>query len=785
MLLFYLIFFLFSNRIHARNDSTEFIPKLEDLYPLPNNDQIEIIAAQFHQNPNWEQGNMPMSLTEVEETTPNQPISREPQNRPGIYKTGHNYRPGEMHPYRIDHYGVHPHSKHHIFFVRHGVYFYTEDEPNAHLLRYGKYQARMAGYKINQIIHGLIQRLGPLTKPIKLVSSTQTRAIETLYNIRLQLSNNLQFETTFIQDTGLSECVDSAKQRVRWLYFVREYLQPLKSNQPEHSITIIASHGNILTAFNHIIKNFLLRRRPPATFPTFDLPQGTGLAHGDTLYYSSNGAQPIQLQQIIHMNEIPITVNHAHLRKDFYYEWAAMHQCRSYHGRANMRNYIQAGLIDNIFGKDYFQNKMKNYESIVYMELKYEYATHILPMMLYTCRSYLYRLPFIQANTDFESFNRLMSPIPVPATLQEQSSRLTIPLYQFSAYGMPFRVDNRIQKFRKNPIMSRQFVSPDSVHPESRDEKTSYLTRLGINQIRGIMSQIHHIIHLHKEKLPEDGHIFPVTIAADPTIQSAESCFHVRSLLLSANYTVSEQVTDLGLQYNYFGKKTTADMIDFQRVQALYMLRHYLIPDETDSKRPSLQVHILCGDGRLFTAFRQEMALNNLLIQPHQRFSTLSDPYYNALKHGNALFFEAIGHELLKLHNALDLLGSRNISDEQRIATDQPLQLTALDLQYWFRSRYGPCTLDYFLQNKETLSLSVTNTGSMYQKYIARIIRKEWNPYLAGRLFIYSCRLQLTLTSGSNQCEQQAAGAGAIANEAVAQCREQNTARGGPFGNCS
>ncbi|CAF3870675.1 unnamed protein product [Rotaria sp. Silwood1] len=245
-------------------------------------------------------------------------------------------------------------------------------------------------------------------------------------------------------------------------------------------------------------------------------------------------------------------------------------------------------------------------------------------------------------------------------------------------------------------------------------------------------------------------------------------------------------------------------MIDFQRVQALYMLRHYLIPDETDSKRPSLQVHILCGDGRLFTAFRQEMALNNLLIQPHQRFSTLSDPYYNALKHGNALFFEAIGHELLKLHNALDLLGSRNISDEQRIATDQPLQLTALDLQYWFRSRYGPCTLDYFLQNKETLSLSVTNTGSMYQKYIARIIRKEWNPYLAGSiiyiccfyflmknknifvgLFIYSCRLQLTLTSGSNQCEQQAAGAGAIANEAVAQCREQNTARGGPFGNCS
>lgn len=28
------------------------------------------------------------------------------------------------------------------------------------------------------------------------------------------------------------------------------------------------------------------------------------------------------------MNEIPVTVNHAHLSKDIYYEWAAMHKCR-------------------------------------------------------------------------------------------------------------------------------------------------------------------------------------------------------------------------------------------------------------------------------------------------------------------------------------------------------------------------------------------------------------------------------------------------------------------------
>jgi len=87
------------------------------------------------------------------------------------------------------------------------LYFYTEDEPSSHLLRYGKYQARMAGHKINKKIRELIQHLGPLTRPIKLISSTQTRAFETLYNIRLQLDNKLKFETEIIQDTGLTECV--------------------------------------------------------------------------------------------------------------------------------------------------------------------------------------------------------------------------------------------------------------------------------------------------------------------------------------------------------------------------------------------------------------------------------------------------------------------------------------------------------------------------------------------------------------------------------------------------
>ena len=39
--------------------------------------------------------------------------------------------------------------------------------------------------------------------------------------------------------------------------------------------------------------------------------------------------------------------------------------------------------------------------------------------------------------------------------------------------------------------------------------------------------------------------------------------------------------------------------MQFQRVQILHMLRTYLSPDTSDATRPSLKIHILCGEGRL------------------------------------------------------------------------------------------------------------------------------------------------------------------------------------------
>lgn len=205
-----ILLLLLSNIINANNNTGDFIPTLEELYPLPINEQLSLIASQFRQNPIWELGNMPLLLTEAQQMTPITCIccARESRYGHGItYKNGHLFAPDFLNPYHINPTRVHPRTTHHIFLVRHGLYFYTEDESTSHLLRYGKYQARIAGHKINKKIHELIQTIGPLTRPIKLVSSTQTRAFETLFNIRLQLSNNLVFEPEIIQDSGLRECV--------------------------------------------------------------------------------------------------------------------------------------------------------------------------------------------------------------------------------------------------------------------------------------------------------------------------------------------------------------------------------------------------------------------------------------------------------------------------------------------------------------------------------------------------------------------------------------------------
>ena len=60
-----------------------------------------------------------------------------------------------------------------------------------------------------------------------------------------------------------------------------------------------------------------------------------------------------------------------------------------------------------------------------------------------------------------------------------------------------------------------------------------------------------------RAKLAEDFPLHPIGIFAEGTVESAESCAQVRHLLEDVDLPVAEQITDIGLQYNYFERCTT------------------------------------------------------------------------------------------------------------------------------------------------------------------------------------------------------------------------------------
>ncbi|CAF0888301.1 unnamed protein product [Adineta ricciae] len=734
MLLFYLILFVSSKYTEAIDSLTHQITKLEHLYPLPTNDKIEALAAQFDQEPNWEYGNMRMRLSDIEESTPNDPrVAAPPKTGPGIIKQGHLHFPESYHGYPVDNEGVHAETKHYIFVVRHGLYLNTEQDASSHLLRYGKYQARMAGDKINKTIRDIIAKSGPLTRPIKLVSSTQTRAFETLYNIRLQLGNDFEYEPEIIQDTGITECVDVRRVRLRWMYFVSEYLQPVKSDRPETTITIVASHGNLLTSFDYIIHNFVHEGHPPHTFGQFQFPVSTGLTHGETLLYLITGNELIQRIAFFQQNEIPITINHAQLGRDYYYQWAALFQCKIQHAIDNINGYVQVAILKHVFSIEHFPNTIKNYVNIVGQEMVDEYETHLLPMLMNTCRTYLYHLSMMQTNTDFGSFSRLVPPVKIPESAEELRTPIDLPTDRFSAYALPFTVDNTILAFKKRDLRN-------------------------------------------------DARVLPIRIINGPEMASAESCFHVRSLLLSVDYNVTEQVTDIGIEFNYFQRSGTFDFFEYQRMQAHYMFDRYFRATRVEPERPSFEVYIFCGDGRYFSGFRHELTDQRILSVAAlhvPRYTGINDA---GLEHASALFFEVLGSDSITLHDILTVQKARGISEHQRMVTKASIGLSLNDVNTWVNDKNGPCSLKYLIDNMADVSLQLTAGSTVAQERVAAVLQDEWNPYLAGML-IYTCRLKLNvldipaLPSASNTNDE---------NATANQCKKEdgNGAAAGPSGDC-
>ena len=135
MFLFYLILFSTASRTDAnRNTTSAPVPSIEELFPMPMNDEINDIAAQFRQNPDWERGNLPLPSTEAEETEAQEPVPHEFPTGPGTIKRGHLFETNDMHGYRIDTAGVHPETEHHIFLVRHGNTASLHSPPSVHLL---------------------------------------------------------------------------------------------------------------------------------------------------------------------------------------------------------------------------------------------------------------------------------------------------------------------------------------------------------------------------------------------------------------------------------------------------------------------------------------------------------------------------------------------------------------------------------------------------------------------------------------------------------------------------
>lgn len=129
------------------------------------------------------------------------------------------------------------------------------------------------------------------------------------------------------------------------MYFVQEYLQPVKSDHPETTVTIVASHGNLLTSFDYIIHYFVHQEHAFDSFGRFNFPVSTGLTHGEILLYLITGSELIQRIASFQQKEIPITINHAQLARDYHYQWASILKCKVSYFSENYR-VLFVGYLD-------------------------------------------------------------------------------------------------------------------------------------------------------------------------------------------------------------------------------------------------------------------------------------------------------------------------------------------------------------------------------------------------------------------------------------------------------
>ena len=224
-----------------------------------------------------------------------------------------------------------------------------------------------------------------------------------------------------------------------------------------------------------------------------------------------------------------------------------------------------------------------------------------------------------------------------------------------------------------------------------------------------------------------------------------------------------------------------------------------MLLDRDQSTQATIRIVIFCGDGRFFTGLRQELLTREFLDPPMPRFAPEIEHGENYLKHGSFYLLEAVGPNYVRFHETFNLISSREIHDDLKIPTQVPLRFTNREYRYWLRSPTGPCTMHFYMHNKDRLIRMISQETTPYVGNLIRALSLEWFPYLAGMciliildkrkskysinlilgLFIQACRLQLTVSRSQATCALRRSDN--VTD--IIPCSEA-VARGGPAGDC-
>lgn len=163
--------------------------------------------------------------------------------------------------------------------------------------------------------------------------------------------------------------------------------------------------------------------------------------------------------------------------------------------------------------------------------------------------------------------------------------------------------------------------------------------------------------------------------------------------------------------------------------QYRYLLNKYWKPMHNNGQEPVAQIYVMCGEGVLFLDFIDALVKLNL-AQPPSRPYRVDKEY---MSHANFFVIEAIGHEQLIISELYSLRTAKSIIDDFKLDTFRPIELSEKALRKWLKDPRGPCSLQFYIENKSDLVNDVITRVTDYKRQLHNLLRQEWYPYLAGK----------------------------------------------------